>query len=197
MDFMELIKTRRSIRRFKQTLIGRDILVQLLEAARSAPFSANIQPLEYILIDKAPAAADLFELLEWAGYVQPARNPAPDQRPVAYIIVLANTSITKHKTGVAAASAIENILLAAWSMGIGSCWLGSVNFKKVQQIFDVPQGYLIDSVIALGYPDETPIMEDAGSTKSIKYYLDENDRLHVPKLKLADIAHANKYGERL
>ena len=52
---------------------------------------------------------------------------------------------------------------------------------------------MVDSVIALGYPDEEPVAEDCASD-SIKYYLDDQDRLHVPKRPLKAIVHMDKFG---
>jgi len=197
MDFYELIRTRRTIRQFKDRLIARNTLVELLEAARSAPSAANLQPLEYIIIEDAETVKKVFGQLAWAGYVQPKRNPPQDKRPVAYIVVLVNHDISPANLCIAdAAAAIENILLAAWSKGIGSCWIGSVQRDNVRRILAIPERLDIDSVVALGYPDETPVIEDAANG-AIKYYLDESDRLHVPKRKLIDITHLNRFGSHL
>ena len=60
----------------------------------------------------------------------------------------------------------------------------------------IPDSLEVDSVVALGYPDEEPIMEEAkdNSEDAVRYYLDDTDRLHVPKRKLRHIGHLNKYG---
>ena len=58
-------------------------------------------------------------------------------------------------------------------------------------MFDIPKKYRIDSVIALGFPDESPVLEEV--TDSIKYWKDEQGVLHVPKRKLSDIVHYNKF----
>jgi nitroreductase len=98
---------------------------------------------------------------------------------------------------VDAAAAIENIILTAWSKGIGSCWLGAIQRDNIRKILAVPENFQIDSVIALGYPDEKPVMEDAknDSDEGLKYYLDDNDKLHVPKRPLTKIGHLNRYGK--
>jgi len=59
----------------------------------------------------------------------------------------------------------------------------------VSSLLLVPDDYEIDSVIALGYPDEEPVMEPLKD--SIEYYKDETGRLHVPKRNLDDILHRN------
>jgi len=94
---------------------------------------------------------------------------------------------------VDAATAIENVLLAAQGRGIGSCWLGSIKREKLRKILEIPDKYDIDSVVALGYPDEQPVMEDCKG-ESIEYYLDDEDVLHVLKRQLRFITHMNKFG---
>jgi nitroreductase len=194
MDILEAIKSRRSIRRFSQEKLDRNFLIELIETARCAPAGANVQSLEYIIVDDASVCEKVFDTLAWAGHVRPKRNPQPGQRPVAYIVVISDTEIKK-EAHVDAAAAIENILLAAWSKGIGSCWLGSIDRIKLLEILNIGEKYQIDSVIALGRPAEKPVMEDA-ATENAKYYLDGNDVLHVPKRPLKKILSFNKFGSK-
>ena len=193
MDVFEAIQSRRSIRFFKQEPIPEDAMIKLIAVARCAPSAANRQPLEYIIVTGRDRNNMVFDQLGWAAYVRPKRNPPADKRPVAYIIVIINKhhALTEFAP-VDAAAAIENILLAARALGLGSCWVGSVNKEKLKDMIDLPDDYQIDSVIALGYPDEKPVMEDC-KTDSIEYYLDENGRLHVPKRPLRSVIHIDKY----
>lgn len=193
MDIINLIKSRRSIRRFSQEKLERNFLIELVEAARCAPAKANIQPLEYLIVDDPNVCHNVFKTLSWAGHVRPNRNPQPGQAPVAYIIVLVNTEITID-AAYDAAAAIENILLAAWSKDVGSCWLGAIDRLKLLEILNINEKYQIDSVIALGKPAETPVLEDA--KEHTKYYLDDKDVLHVPKRPLKKILHINKFGSK-
>lgn len=194
MDVWEAIKSRRSVRRFRQEPVSKEILLELVEAARCAPSAANRQPLEFVIADSEEQTSQIFAQLAWAGYVRPLRDPPAGKRPVAYIIVLVHTEKAMAEFGkVDAAAAIENILLAAQGKGIGSCWLGSINRDELREILDIPDKYDIDSVVALGYPDEQPVMEDCKGD-SIEYYLNDKDVLHVPKRPLPSITHINKFG---
>ncbi len=195
MDILKAIKTRRTIRLFKQDPVSDELLTGLIEAGRCAPSGANCQPLEYMVINDSRMLDGVFAQLAWAGYVKPKRTPPADLRPTAYIVVLVNGDISSDGTADAAA-AIENILLAAWAKGIGSCWIGSVKRDELRKILALPDNYSIDSVIALGWAGEEPVMEDCRD-ESIKYYLDENDRLHVPKRLLKDIMHINKFARSI
>ena len=194
MDLIELIKSRRSVRLFKQEPIGKDVLLELVDTGRYAPSAANRQPLEYIVVTEAGLCEKTFEQLAWAAYVQPRRNPPAGKRPTAYIVVLINSEAALGDYGrVDAAAAIQNILLAAKAKGIGTCWLGSVQREALAKVLGVPVKYIIDSVVALGFADEEPAVEDC-TGDSIKYYLDEDDRLHVPKRALKEVTHINTFG---
>lgn len=192
MDVIEAIKTRRTIRFFKQDPIDENVLLDLVDAGRVAPSASNGQPLEYVIVHEKTMVNKVFEQLRWGAYVEPRRNPPAGRKPVAYIVVMINSQWELGRFGVVdAAAAIQNILLAAWNHRIGSCWLASVKREKTARILQLPEHLRIDSVIALGYPDETPIMEEC-KADSIEYYLDENDQLHVPKRRMQNIIHIDR-----
>ena len=114
---------------------------------------------------------------------------------MAYIIVLIKSELQVSGQSDAAA-AMENMILTAWNEGIGSCWIGSVNRENVRKIFNIPDNYKIQDILALGYPDEAPVMEEINNPddkNAHKYWLDENNVLHVPKRKLSEIVHYEKF----
>lgn len=191
MNFYELILSRRSIRQFKQEPIPREILERLVNAARLAPSAANLQPLEYVVVDAEEVKRQLFPCLKWASYIAPEGNPKPGHEPVAYIFTLANSQIREKGYEYDVGAAMENMILAAREQGIGSCWLLSVEREKVQEVLKIPAQYRVDSVLALGYPDEEPVAEDMKD--SVKYWKDKKGKLHVPKRVLKDIIHFNVF----
>ncbi len=191
MSIDEVILSRRSIRQFRSEPIPTSTLEQLVNAARLAPSAANRQPLEYLIIDRSQVCQKIFPCLKWASYINPEGNPLPGQEPVAYIVVLVNTAIRKIRHEWDAGAAIENMLLAAWDKGIGSCWIISADKSSIAEILRIPDSHEIDSVIALGYPAETSVVEEFKD--SIKYWKDEAGGFHVPKRKLKDILHFNRF----
>lgn len=194
MEVPEAIRSRRSIRRFKQQPISHDVLCEAVDMARLAPSAANLQPLEFVVVDELDGCARLFNCLAWAGYVRPRRDPSPDQRPVSYVVVLVNTLICSSASAARdIGAAVENLILALAVEGIGSCWIGSINKAEIAEMLGVPDSLEVDSVVALGYPDEQPVVEEASD--SIKYWLDEADVLHVPKRSLRGVLHRNGYGK--
>ena len=192
MDVYEAIKSRRTIRRFKQEAIDAAILERMVDAGRLAPSGANCQPVDFILVTEPGLCKKVFDTTAWAGRVAPRRTPEPGQQPTAWIVVLLNCKRGPVAAKHDAAAAIENILLAGVAEGVGSCWIGSVKREELTKILNVPEHCAIDSVVALGYPDESPVAED--TDEDIAYYLDDKDVLHVPKRKLKDVLHRQRYG---
>jgi nitroreductase len=178
-SFLSLIISRRSIRQFEPMPVPRDILEDVVNAGRLAPSAANRQPLEFIVVDEDGIRAKIFPCLKWAGYIAPEGNPKPGHEPQAYVAVLVNTKIREKGFEWDSGAAIENMILAAWEKGIGSCWITSVDKDRVSALLNVPSHYRVDSVIAFGYPAETPVTEDL--MDSIEYWKDEQGGLHVPK----------------
>jgi len=187
--FLEIINSRRSIRQFKQTDLERNKIKTCINCARLAPSAANVQPLEYFYIDEPGKVAQIFPLLKWAGYIAPQGNPQKGRQPRAYLILMVNQKVKQTEHRYDAGAAVENFILAAWSYGIGSCWLLSVDRQRLRKLLDIPDKYTIDSVVALGYPDEKPVTEPYQG--SIEYWQDETGQLHVPKRQLDDILHIN------
>ena len=190
MKVYDAIISRRSIRRFQQKPIDLEILKKCVNAGRLAPSAANLQPLEYCIVIDKTLGAQLFETLHWAAYIQPKWTPKETERPTAYIIVLVkDTQNPYYERDVGFAT--ENIVIAAEGEGLGSCILCNIERVKIQDICKIPLTLAVDSVIALGYKAETSVVEDLKD--SVKYWRDEKDILHVPKRKLDDIIHINKF----
>lgn len=192
MKVYDAILSRRSIRRFQQEKIPLDLLESFVNAARLAPSAANLQPLEFFVVFDSKLCSKVFETLSWAGYIKPKWTPNEDERPVSYIVILTNNSNKNPWIARDASYAAENIMLTAESEKIGSCVLCKIDKEKLHKNLELPEEYNIDSVIALGYKSEKPVVEDI-KDNDVKYWRDENEVLHVPKRKLQDIIHINKF----
>lgn len=191
MSFYEMVISRRSIRQFKPEPVSRDILEKIVNTARLAPSAANLQPLEFVVVDEEELRKQLFTCLKWAAYIAPEGNPKPGHEPAAYIVVLVNSQVRDKGYERDVGAAVENMILTAWEEGIGSCWIVSAERNKIQEMLKIPKYYQIDSVLTVGYPDEEPMVEDMKD--SIEYWKDKNGRLHVPKRKLRDVLHFNSF----
>lgn len=194
MDIYNKIISRRTIRKFKQVEIPVDILKKLVNAGRLAPSAGNRQPLEYFIATDNDLKVKFFSTLSWAIYIRPEGNPQKGEEPAAYIIIIvnnkiANTAYFKYDVG----ASVENMTISALEEGIGCCWIASFNKNKLSEILKIPESYSIDCVLALGYPLEDPTFEDIEKDGSIIYHKDSEGRLHIPKRKLEDIIHIEKF----
>jgi nitroreductase len=182
---------RRSIRKFEQREIPIELLKKLADAARVAPSGANIQPIEYVIINEQALRERIFPCLHWAGYITPKGDPQKGEEPTGYIIMLINTRIKEANYQYDVGASAENICLCAVEHGLGTCLMGAIEREAIRKILRIPEYYIIDLVVSLGYPKEQPVMEDM--QESVRYYKDEKGVLHVPKRRLHDITHVNKF----
>lgn len=187
----DMILSRRTIRQFRSEPVPRELLERMVNAARLAPSAANRQPLEFLVVDDKEIVAPIFPHIKWAAYIVPHGNPRPGNEPTAYVLTLVNTDIRQSGFEWDAGAAIENMILTAQEEGVGSCWILSVDKGAVGRIVGLPDNYKIDSILALGYPNEDPVVEDV--TDSVKYWKDKSGRLHVPKRTLESVIHYNRF----
>ena len=186
-NLMELLKTRRTYRRFEQKAIDQEIIDEILLAARYASSAANRQPLSYIVIKDADKVAEVFRYTKWAGALPPEQGqPKENERPVLFIAVVENMNINKN-CDTDAGLAISNMTLAAWNRGVGSCMIGACDKPTLSKMFGLNENQVLHTVVAFGYPSHVSHIVDAENPGEVKYYLDENRDYVVPKRKLEDV----------
>jgi len=184
MELLWAIENRRSVRKFKQETISREVLLKLVDLARLAASPANLQPLRYCIIQSEAMVCEVHPLLRWAAYL-PDYPISDRERPAAYIVVLGDKSITS-KFEYDAGAATTTMMLAAQSFGLGSCCIGNVERKKLAELCGIDLSrYTICYVLALGVPDQKNRAYD--STVTIKYSVDENGCFLVPKYPIEEV----------
>lgn len=190
MELMELLKTRRTYRRFEQKEISQEIVDEILNAARLASSAANKQPLSYVVIQGQEKVDQVFGYTKWAGYLPPEQGqPKENEKPVLFIAVVENLNINRD-CDTDAGLAISNMTLAAWNHGVGSCMIGACNKPALSEMFGLTEDQKLHTVVAFGYPSHVSRIvdvEDGTDMSAIKYYLDENRDYVVPKRKLSDV----------
>jgi nitroreductase len=183
----ELIVKNRSYRRFRQEVpVEYETLRQLVDLARLSASAGNMQPLRYVLSCDAGTNALIFPNLVWARYLGNWPGPAEGERPSAYIVVLEDTRVD-HPLHCDHGIAAQSILLGAIEKGFGGCIIGSINKPKLRQVLNIPDGYEILLVLALGKPKEQAVIEGIPPDGSLKYWRDARDVHHVPKRALDDV----------
>ena len=197
MQVYEATLKRRSIRRFKDKAVPYEALEKCIDAARLAPSGRNQQVCEYIVINDAKVLPGIFENIGGSAKLPPDKGgPRPEQAPKAYTIVLINKTwegdanrrrVTMVDVGLAA----ENIMLTALEQGLGFCPILMFNEADIKLLLEIPDTYDIALVIIMGYPDESPVADVAADSTNI--FVDAKGVRHVPKRKLADVIHRNKF----
>lgn len=185
-DLQPLIEKNRSYRRFDfGRKISEDVLVALVDVARISQSAANLQPLCYITICQEEMVTKVHKHMRWAGYLPDWDGPVDEERPVAYIIVLGNTEVKQTYREVDAGLAMQNMCICAAAEGIGSCMIGNLDKKKLEELLKIPKQYEIIYAVALGFPvEEVQMVPFAGD---VKYYRNENQKHFVPKRLLKDV----------
>lgn len=186
----EKIANRRTVRKYIQRDVPKEVLLRCVDAARLSPSGANLQPLKYIIVNNHGLLKEVFSTLSWAGYL-PDYQPNERERPRAYIIILLDKGIrdsSGHDAGIAAMS----ISMVACDNNLGSCILGAVDRERLRNVLNVPDGLEIVLVVAIGYSADKPVVDEV-KDGNIRYWLDENEVLHVPKRDLEEIARWNRY----
>lgn len=184
----DLIIKNRSYRRFDSTVkITFNQIEKWIELARFSASGRNMQPIKYAVSTDEKTNEKIFPNLGWAGFLTNWKGPAENERPVAYIVVLHDKSLSSNfycDDGIA----IQSILLGAVEDGFGGCIIGSVNKGKVAKILNLPNNLEILWLIALGKPAEECVLEDM-KNNNIEYWRDSNEIHHVPKRTLSEIIY--------
>lgn len=151
-DCLDYIFQRRSIRRYLEKEVERDKIILLLKAAMAAPTAANRQPWEFIVVTDKEKVDELRSTLREGQY----------NAPIAIVVCgnmhLAFSNKDKEIWVQDCSAAIENMLIAATGIGLGSVWIGLYpqlnKCKPVCKILDIPDHVIPMSVVYIGYPDE-------------------------------------------
>ena len=182
----DLVRANRSHRKFQQDKpLAHETLRQFVDLTRLVPSAQNMQPLKYILSSTPEKNSLIFPCLAWAGYLKEWPGPTEGERPAGYIIILGDKEIARNfwcDHGIAA----QTILLAAVELGLRGCMIANIQREKLRAALGIPEQYDILLAIALGYPNETVVLEDV-KDGDIKYWRDEKSVHHVPKRSLSEI----------
>jgi len=156
MKLEDAIKTRRSIRKFQDKAVSRDIIENILSTALEAPSAGNLQPWLIIVFSKK----DDKEALSRIAYNQKFISEAP-----FVIVIIAATKKSSSIYGPRGrdlyaiqdtSALIQNILLLAVDKGLGTCWVGAFNEDELTKFLKLPDGQRPVAIIPIGYPAEDP-----------------------------------------
>lgn len=150
MTFSQLAKDRYSVRNFKQQPIEEATLKQILEAGRVAPTACNYQPQKVYVVTNEDARKKLASICRCTF-----------DAPVILVIGYDRTRAWKSKLmpgyqsgETDAAIVCTHMMLQAFELGVGSCWVGLFNADQVSQILDLPEEVTVSALLPMGYPAE-------------------------------------------
>lgn len=145
MDLQEAITGRRSIRCYNDILVGSEEIQAIIEAGMWAPSACDLQQWKFIVIDKKEIFEDLYKMGA-ASFVRKTKQ--------AILVVYNNqTDNTEYNDYIQSASAaIENMLLKAYSIGVGTCWVNNLpNKKALRKYMDIPSYYDPIALVTIGH----------------------------------------------
>ncbi|NMM63363.1 nitroreductase family protein [Clostridium sp. P21] len=149
MDAIKAILERRSVRKFSDQTVSKEMLEGLVECGRLAPTGHNKQGRSFVVLTERSTIDEVGKIATWAKFVI---GKAP-----AIILVFCDTKecATFVEDG---AAATENILIAATAQGLGSCWMAGYGMpyaKEIEALANASESKKLISIIALGYPSDT------------------------------------------
>lgn len=154
MELYEAIYGRKSVRSFNEIKdVSPDTVNKLLEAACQAPSAGFLEPWRFFVV----RSSEHKNMLVDAAYGQSFTAKAPVVIVVCADIKLSSKGYGMRGSGLYAiqdiSAAVENLLLAAYSEGLGSCWVGAFDEARVVQALSLPNDLRPLAIIPLGYPD--------------------------------------------
>ena len=209
MDVFDCIRTRRSVRKYKDKPVPWDNVVEILQAGKYAPFAGNIFNVKFIVVKneaKRKAIADASVQQYWMQdapiHIVVVGEPEKAERYYG-------TRGTRLYTIQGAAASIENMLLTAHSLGLGSCWIGAFDEEEIRRLCNLPEHVNVQGIITIGYADETPQAPPKHRIEHIMFFEKWFGRIEGPKTGLGYWSpyvqhavtqthkHIKKHGKRL
>lgn len=144
---LDIIKSRRSVRKFQNTPVEEDKIIELIDCARLAPSARNLQPWKFVVVTDRETLDTLAELLDTGRFVSEA--------PLCIVVFCQDTKYFLED----GCAATVNILLAAEALGLGACWIAGdkkAYREAVQKLLGAPENCRLVSLIAAGYPEGLP-----------------------------------------
>lgn len=145
MDAIEALKTRRSIRKYLEKPVSKEIIENIIDIGRLAATANNLQPWEFVVVTDTNIRQQLAEITDYGKFIRVA--------PVCIIVFSKDTKYFLEDCS----AATQNILVAARALGLGTCWVAGdkkAYADRIRELVGVPSGYKLISLIAVGYPAE-------------------------------------------
>jgi len=170
MDIFDAIQGRRSVRAYKNKPVEKEKITRLLESAILAPSEGNLQPWKFFVVEHDDKRRELVRAAGNQTFISDA--------PVA--IVVCTDSFATAPYGIrgktlyclqTSGAAIQNMLLSAYAMGLGTCWVGAFSEEEVSKSLALPNHLRPVAIIPVGYPAEDPQMRKRKTLEEVVEYV--------------------------
>ena len=148
MNCIEKILTRRSIRKFKNEPVSEKVMDNILEAGRRSPSATNKQPWHFVIARDHKEK----EAFSFGGF----NRFTSDAAFVVLGLYKQSEVIIEKLSLIDVTIALQNMVVTAWVQGVGSCWMGAFDEKKLKDTLNLPVDSRIVGAVAFGIPDEKP-----------------------------------------
>ncbi len=148
MKCIEQILSRRSIRKYKDEPVSEEVLNNILEAGRRSPSATNGQPWHFVVARDQKAK----EACSFGGF-----NRFTSGASFVVVGFYKQSEVIIEKLSLMDVTiALQNMVLAGWVQGVGSCWMGAFDEKKLKNTLNLPADSRIVGAVAFGIPNENP-----------------------------------------
>jgi nitroreductase len=151
LNISEIIKTRRSIRKFRELPVSDELIDQILEAGRWAPSGLNNQPWRFAIVKDKQLRLEISKLTHYSKIVQSAYILIP-------VFLDTEKSYHRGKDILAIGASIQNMLLVIHALGLGAVWLGEIikSSGQISKLLNLTDKLELMAVLAVGHPAENP-----------------------------------------
>jgi nitroreductase len=154
LELLDVIKSRRSVRKYMSTPIPDDVLKRIFGAARLAPSASNAQPWKFVLVRNEELKLKLIQACNNKKWIAEA--------PIIVVACGFPDEADPFMGGymnsytVDVTIALDHLVLAATNEGIGSCYIGRFKEEKVRELLNIPDHVRVVALVPMGYPAEEP-----------------------------------------
>lgn len=162
-----MIKTRRSVRKFRPDPVSDDLIEKILEAGRWAPSGLNNQAWRFAVVTDRAIIAEISKLTHYRKIVLAAQTLLP-------VFLDTARSYHREKDIQSIGACMQNMLLEIHALGLGAVWLGEIikSNIEIKRLLNLPEELELMAIIAMGYPDETPRPTKRKELKELIVYRD-------------------------
>jgi nitroreductase len=165
MEVYEAVRTVLAVRQYQETPVPPEVVRRIVEAGHLTGSSKNGQPWRFIVVENRETLRQLGALARTGPYIA--------QAPLAVAVAIENTRFAVSD----ASRAIQSMILAAWSEGVGSNWVGFQGMAEVKALLGIPEELELLAVLPFGYP-----AQPAGQGKK-------------RRKPLSEVAHRERFGQ--